>query len=451
MTHQHPEEKPLALTVKQTPAEKRQVKLEIEIAYAELEREYASTRAEASREIALPGFRKGKVPVAALEKRYRDSFRAQAIENILPKAYEQALKELDLKAYGRGMAEKIGEWEEQKPLSVTFLVTLQPTCELKDFAGVAVKEPVIEITEADIDGEVKTYLRSKMELVPTEEAVGGAHWVKVDLTYDDEALAAQNLKGSPVMTERLGDRPQAFGMEDVRGMKAGETRKIEKSYPEDFPVKELAGKKAGATLAVHEVKLVKIPEISEELAKEFQFESVADMRAKLRAQVEQFAERHREREIRRQALEALAARAKIEIPDAMTHDVAHYFLEQHLRRMGFGDKEIPHLLHSPHESIKKLHEDYMAQAVTNLTEDLLMEALRKLETVEVTDEAMNAEIEKRALDQKIDAKELRKNMLKSGEFTELKKRLADRGLIERVIAKGKKTPGEKVPLSKLFS
>jgi trigger factor len=451
MTPTSTEEKPLTLAVKQTPAEKRQVKLEIEIPYAELEREYLATRQEASREIALPGFRKGKVPLVALEKRYRDSFRAQAIENILPKAYEQALKEQDLKAYGRGMAEKIGEWEEGKPLLVSFVVTLQPVCELADYAGVAVKEPVIEITEADIDGEVKTYLRSKMELVPTEEAVGGQHWIKVDLTYDDEALAPQNLKASPVMTERLADRPQAFDLADVRGLKAGETRKIDKTYPDDFPVKELAGKKASATIAVNEVKLVKIPDLTEELAKEFQFESVADMRAKLRAQVEQFGERHREREIRRQALEALGKRAKIEIPDAMVHDVAHYFLEQHLRRMGFGDKEIPQLLHSSHESIKKLHEDYMAQAVTNLTEDLLMESLRKLETVEVTDEAMNAEIEKRAAAQKVDAKELRKNMLKSGEFTELKKRLADQGLIERVVAKGKKTQGEKVPLSKLFS
>jgi trigger factor len=442
----------MLLTVKQEALPERQVKLDIEIPYAELEAEYTKIKSEWSTEISLPGFRKGKVPVSVVEKRFKPSIQGQVIENLLPKAYEQAVKDQNIQPYGQALAEKISPYEEQKPVTVSFKVTLMPLVELGDTKGIEASEPIVEVTDADIKAEVRSYLRSLAELVETTDAdvVTEESWIRIDLKFEEAAYEAHNLIGNAQLIERFDDEHSLFAKTDILGMKKGDTKKIERSFPKEFFAADLAGKKVSFTLTLNEHKWFKLPELTDEIAKKIGFDDLASLDVKVRERLETFAENYKKDELKKQVLEALRAKSKIELPHAMIHDSAHYLMEEHLKRIGLPANMMSRYAELVGKTNKEVHDEFEKIAKTEIANELIAAEIQKVYPAEINDEAMNAEIEKIAGRMKRDAKELRKEMLKSGAFTNLKRRLTEEHSFDLLLAQGKKKVGEKVSLEKIL-
>lgn len=440
----------MQLTVRQEPLHGRQLKLEIDIPFKELDSEYNKIKDEWVREIAVPGFRKGKVPPAFVEKRFRPSIQGQVIQNLLPKAYEQAVKDQSLQPYGQAVAEKVSDFENDKPVTVEFRVSLMPTCEVSDIKGVQVKKKKTQVTDADIEKEVKSHLRSRAELKEDTGPITDDSFVRLDVVFQDEALKSESVNNYPVSVEYISDDSSLLTRKELEKLKLGEAVEIKKKYDDKFPNPALAGKAATLSVTLKEIKKIHLPEITDELAKELGFESVAGMRESIKTRIDRLVEQHTELDIRKQVLEFLKPKAKIEVSHAMVHDTAHYLMDRYLSRFGQGDEAVKNFVRYTGKSMEELHKDYHAVAEKEIAEELIVEELIKQFKIEISEERMDQEIEKHAARTKQDAKAMRKEMLKSGEFTRLKRQLAENEAIQKVVESGKVKEGDTVTLDELL-
>ncbi len=440
----------MQLTVRQEPLQGRQLKLEIEIPYNEIDTEYKKIKDEWVREVSVPGFRKGKVPATFVEKRFGPSIQGQVIQNLLPKAYEQAVKDQSIKPYGQAVAEKISEIESEKPVKVEFRVSLMPVCEITDYKGVSVKKKKVTIADEDVQKEVRSHLRSRAELKEDAGPIGDDHFVRLDVTFAEEDLKGESVTSYPVSMEYVEDESSLLSKKEMASLKLGESVEIKKKYPEKFPNPVLANKNATLSVTLKEIKKIVLPELTDELAKELGFDTVEGMKTSIRARMENLVEQHLEMDIRKQVLEYLKPKAKIEVSHAMSHDTAHYLMDRYLSRFGKGEEGIKNFVRYTGKSVADLHKDYEAIAEKEIAEELIIEELVKQFKIEISEEKMDAEIEKIAARTKQDAKNVRKDMLKGGEFTRLKRQLMENEAIQKVVEAGKVKDGKTVSFEELL-
>ena len=351
------------------------------------------------KDVSLPGFRKGRVPRQIFEKRFGvEALYQDAVDIILPDAYSEAVEQTDIFPVDQPVID-IEEIEKGKDLIFVCEVTVKPEVKLGEYKGIEYEEEKVEVTEEELDEELKNLQERQAELVLKEEgAVEEGNTVVIDFEGFIDEEAFEGGKGENYSLE-IGSGQFIPGFEEqLVGKEAGEEVEVNVTFPEEYHAEDLAGKDAVFKVKIHEIKEKEVPELDDEFAKDVddEVETLAELREKKEKELLERKERDYENKIRETIIEKVIENAEIDIPEAMINTELDNMLrefEQNLQMQGMSLENYYQFSGQSEEQLKEqMKDDAEKRVKTNLT----LEAIFEEENLEVSEEAIDEELEKMA-------------------------------------------------------
>ena len=367
------------------------IELVIEVSAAEFDAAINKVYNKQKKNISIPGFRKGKAPRKIVESMYgAEVFYEDAVEEAYPAAYTEALKQEGIEpvAYPKLEIVKVGK----DGFTFKALVTVKPEVKLGEYNGLTAPKAEVNITEEDIDGEMKSYVDRATRLVSVDRAAENGDTAVIDFEGFKDGVAFEGGKAENYSLE-LGSGSFVPGFEDqVVGMKAGEEKDINLTFPEDY-TPDLAGAAVTFKVKLHEVKEHQKPVLDDEFAKDVsEFETLADLRKDLGEKLKERREAQAKREFESAIMEQLIANMEVEIPEAMVEYQADKMLEDYSMRIQGQGIKFEDYLSMMGLSMNDMKQQAMEGARRQVQTDLALEAVVAAEQLEVTDEECDAEI-----------------------------------------------------------
>ncbi|MBQ7778525.1 MAG: trigger factor [Oscillibacter sp.] len=376
--------------------EKSQVALTIEVGAAEFEAAVEKAYKKMRKNISVPGFRPGKAPRKMIEKMYgAEVFYEEAINNAFPEAYEAAIQEKELRVVGYPQVEMIGDCSAE---GFTFkaIVPVYPEVTLGEYKGLAVEKEEVKVMAADVNARLKQMAERNARLESVERAAKEGDTAVIDFEGFLNGEAFEGGKGENHSLE-LGSHSFVPGFEEqVIGMKAGEEKDLDITFPEDYHA-ELAGKAVVFKVKVNEVKAKEIPAIDDEFAKDVsEFDTLKELKADLKKKITEERQQAADRAFQDAVMEKVAENITVEIPDAMIETQCKQFLDNF--KMQISQQGIPYeqYLQLTGMSEEQLMADAKEPAERQVRMDLAMLAIIEAEKLEATDEEVEAELQKMA-------------------------------------------------------
>lgn len=365
------------------------------------------------KKVQAPGFRKGKMPRKMFERMYGvESLYNDALDIILPEAYSNALDEADVEPIAQPEIE-IDEMEKGKTLVFKAHVTLKPEVKLGDYKGLEVTRQETEVTDEEIEAQLKDRQTALAEMVVKEDgAVENGDTVNLDFEgfVDGEAFEGGKAEGYDL---EIGTGSFIPGFEEqVVGMKQGEEKDIEVSFPEEYHAAELAGKPAVFKVKVHEIKSKEVPELDDELAKEIDesVESLEELRTKMKEQTAQEKKTASETAMRDDLVEAAARNAEIDIPEVMIDSEVDRMMDEFGQRLQMQGMNLDLYFQFSGQDEAALRAQMRDDALSRVRVSLTLEAIGAAEGLEVTEEEINAELEKMSEQFGMDADQIKQTL-----------------------------------------
>jgi trigger factor len=296
---------------------------------AEIEREIDTRLKKLARNVKMPGFRPGKVPLKLIAQTYGPQVRSEVLSDAVQKAFSDAVKEANLKVAGFPRIEKTdGADAAALEFSATFEV--YPEVKLGDLSGVSIERPQVSVDDAAVDKTIGILRKQRTRFVALERAAKEGDRLTVDFsgTIDGEPFAGG--KGENfVFTLGEGRMLREFDAA-AQGMREGESKTFELTFPADYHGKEVAGKRASFELAVKKVEEPQLPEADAEFAKSLGIVDgdIAKMRSEIRANVERETHKRIEARVKAQVLQALLERTPLELPKSLVQMEAQQLVER---------------------------------------------------------------------------------------------------------------------------
>jgi trigger factor len=308
--------------------------LEVEVPPERVAQELERTYQEYSRHARVPGFRKGRIPIDVVRRRFGKDVRDEVLGRIVREETLRILEEKKLDPVEPPILEDV-KFEDGQPLFFKAVFEIRPEVELSGYHKLAVSVPQHEVT----DTMVESYLKGLAERAARLEAVTGRPVQKGDyivgtLSCRFRKGKGKNLKDEPLLLEAGSEENHADFNAAVLGMDAGETKTFEVEYPDDYNAVTLRGCTVDYTLVLKEIKIKILPPIDDELAKELgTFSSLAELRDKVREEIVRRAESEERAEARRRLLADLVQRHPIEVPESMVEAQLDGRIESMAREM----------------------------------------------------------------------------------------------------------------------
>ncbi|EGA89075.1 trigger factor (TF) [Planococcus donghaensis MPA1U2] len=362
------------------------------------------------KEINVPGFRKGKMPRQMFEKRFgAESLYQDALDFILPDAYANAVEEAGINPVDRPEID-IETIEKNQPLVFTAKVIVKPEVELGEYKGLEASKPDTEVTDEDIEKQLKENQERLAELtVKEDEAIVEGDTAVIDFEGFVDGEAFEGGQGNDYSLE-IGSNSFIPGFEEqLVGVKAGEEKDVEVSFPEEYHAAELAGKAATFKVKVNEVKGKELPELNDELAKEIdpEVESLEALRTKMKDSLVAEKKSAADAKLRDELVQKAAENATIDIPHAMIHTEMDRMMsdfEQRLTQQGMN-LELYYQFSGQDEAA--LREQMHGDAETRVRVSMTLEAIAKAENMQVTSEDIDKELEKMAAQFNMDIEQIK--------------------------------------------
>ncbi|MCU9614045.1 trigger factor [Caldibacillus lycopersici] len=348
------------------------------------------------KQVNIPGFRKGKIPRPIFEQRFGvESLYQDAIDIVLPDAYAKAVEETGIEpvASPEVDVENIGKGE-----GVTFkaVVVVKPEVKLGEYKGLEVPKVDTEVTEEDVAAELTELQKRHAELVVKEDAPAeNGDTVVIDFEGFVDGEAFEGGKGENYSLE-LGSNSFIPGFEEqLVGVKAGETKDVNVTFPEEYHAAELAGKPAVFKVTVHEIKGLELPELDDDFAVDVddEVETLDALKTKIKDRLTHDKEHQAQHEVENTVLEKAAENAEMDIPEEMIESEVDRMVkefEQRLQAQGLNLELYSQLSGQDTDSLKEQMKDDAAKRVRV---SLTLEAIVKAENIEVTDEEVEAELQ----------------------------------------------------------
>lgn len=348
------------------------------------------------KDLNVPGFRKGHLPRPIFNQKFGEEVLYEdALNIVLPAAYEAAVAELDLAVVAQPKIDVVS-MEKGKDWEISAEVVTKPEVKLGEYKDLAVEvEASKEVTDEEVDAKIERERQNLAELVVKEDAAVEGDTVVIDFVGSVDGVEFDGGKGENFSLE-LGSGQFIPGFEDqLVGTKAGETKNVEVTFPEDYQAEDLAGKAATFVTTIHEVKSKEVPALDDELAKDIdeEVETLDELKAKYRKELEAAKEIAFDDAVEGAAIELAVANAEIvELPEEMVHDEVHRAMNEfmgNMQRQGISPEMYFQLTGTTQED---LHKQYESEADKRVKTNLVIEAIAKAEGFEATDEEIEKEI-----------------------------------------------------------
>ena len=365
------------------------VKLTVEVPFDELQPEIDQAYRSLAQQVTLPGFRKGKVPPRVLEARLgRGAILDQAINNMLPSRYSQAVEEHDLKVLTQPTID-ITRLEDNELVEFTAEADVRPEIDLPDFSTIEVEVDPLVADDAAVDAELDN-LRSRFgELKDTKRKMKTDDFAIIDIEafVDGEKVEEASTEG---LTYQIGGDDLIKGLDTaLRGMKTGEDNEFTSTIQQG----EHKDKEATFKVHVQQSKERKLPDLDDDFVQEASaYDTVEELREATKSELEENTKAEQAANIRDEVLKAALAEAKFELPESVVEEQVHNQLHQLLGQMAHDEAALAQLLEAQGTTREEFDKKSREQAEESVRTQLFLDAVAEQEQPEVSQQELTDHI-----------------------------------------------------------
>jgi trigger factor len=379
--------------------------LEVEVDAKRVRKAFDRAYRDLGRRVQVKGFRPGKAPRSVLEKLYGTSLVEEMKQSLVSDTFPEAVE----KSGVTPVAEPSIDFDTlaaDAPFRYRASVEVKPEISLPELAGLPARRPVVEVGVEDVETELQELRERRAPLVDEPEGTVAApgHTLVIDYfgTIDGQPFDGGRAEGAML---ELGTGRFIPGFEEqLEGAAAGEDREIRVRFPDDYGAEQLAGKEASFVAHVAKVQRRELPELDDDFAKELgEFATVAELRERIRSDLEAARGREADAELRRTLMDSLIERTEFEVPPGMTERRLEQQLSMVRQQLG---RAIPE--EELDERLQEWREGWRPRAERDVRELLLLEAVAREAGLEIEDDEVEERIQQMAREQGIDPARLRK-------------------------------------------
>jgi trigger factor len=359
--------------------------------------------------INIPGFRKGKAPRSIIESRYgKGVFYEDAINEIIPDAYEAAIKEANLAVVSRPEFDIVTIDDNGVVLKAKFYV--KPEVSVKDYKGIKVEKDVKAVTDEDVNAEIEAVRARNSRVVDVEgRAVENGDIAVIDFDGYVDGVAFEGGK-SENYNLTIGSGSFIPGFEEqIIGHNAGDEFDVNVTFPTEYHAAELAGKEAVFKIVLHSIKFNELPALDDEFAKDVsEFDTLDEYKADVKAKIEARNEKEAENAVEAQIIDALVANMEAEIPAPMFEAETENFVRDYDSRLRMQGLDLNTYFKYTGLTLETLREQFKPMAERQVKTRLALEKIVELESIDATDDEVSAEFENLAKAYNMSADEVKK-------------------------------------------
>ena len=375
--------------------EKNRYELQFSVDKAKFDAAVNNVYRKQVKNIAVPGFRKGKAPRSIIEKMYGTGvFYEDAINDLIPDAYTEALKEAAIDAVGQPEFDVVSIDENGLVLSAK--VYVKPEVEIKDYLGIEVEKEVTPVSDEDVDREIETIReRNSREIDVTDRAAELGDTTVIDFEGFCDGVAFEGGKGTDYAL-KLGSGSFIPGFEEqIVGKSIDDEFDVNVTFPAEYHAEDLAGKDATFKVKIHAITKVELPELDDDFAKDVsEFDTFAEYKADVKAKIEKRHETAAENAVEDKLVEALIEKLEADIPEPMFVAETENFVRDYDTRLRSQGLDLNTYFKYTGMTLDSLREQMRPQAERQVKARLALEKIAVLENLEATEEDINSEYEK---------------------------------------------------------
>lgn len=392
--------------------EKNMAKLTIEVAAEEVEKALQAAYMKEKGKISIPGFRKGKVPRQMIEKMYGPAvFYEDAANTLIQDNYPSAVDESGIDIVSRPTIDVV-QIEKGKSFIFTAEVAVRPEVKLGKYLGVQVTKIDTSVSDDEVAAELeKEREKNARTVTVTDRAVQNGDTAVIDFEGFVNGVAFEGGKGENHPLE-IGSHSFIDTFEDqLVGKNAGDEVDVNVTFPEQYQAAELAGKPALFKVKIHEVKAKELPELNDEFAQDAsEFDTLEEYKADLKKHLEEQKENDAKRTKEDEAIQKIIDKSSMDIPEAMLDTQCENMINEFAQRIAQSGLSMEQYMQFSGLTLDKLKEQVRPEAETRIKSSLVLEQIAKDENIEVTDDEINAEVEKMAAAYGMEADKLKEYM-----------------------------------------
>lgn len=375
--------------------ENHKVVLTIEVPAEELDKGIKAACKSLANRVNIPGFRKGKAPRRILEMNIgKEAILDEAFDRVAQKAFDEALKQENLDPVDRPQVD-IVTLEEGKNVVFKATITPVPEVTLGEYKGLKVAKDAVEVKDEQVEEQVKNILNHHAKMVDAEEGatVANDDFITLDFKGEVDGVAFAGGEGKDYPLQ-IGSHSFIDTFEDqLVGLKVGEEKDVNVTFPEEYHAKDLAGKAAVFHCKINSIKHKEMPELTDEFVKaSTSYESIEDMKAKLRENIEKNAQREADTKRRNEILKQATDNITVDIPEVMVENRVSNMIQELSVNLENQGMNLDAYLKYANMDMAKLGEQYKESAAIAVKTDLMLDAVAKAEDIKVENADINAEI-----------------------------------------------------------
>ena len=418
--------------------EKNMAKLTVEVPAEQFEAALKTSYNKNKNKFNIPGFRKGKAPQAMIEKMYGVGvFYEDAVDEAINASYPDAAKESGLEIVSRPEI-SIEQVEKGKSFIYVATVATKPEVTLGEYKGIEVEKAKPEVTDADVEAELKKVQEQNSRLVSVEDrAVADGDQTVIDFEGCVDGKASEGGKAEDY-TLVIGSHSFIDTFEDqLIGKNIGEDVEVNVTFPAEYHAAELAGKPATFKVKIKEIKMKELPELNDELASEVsEFETLDAYKEDVKNKLAETKQAQATAENENNVVQKVVDNAQMDIPAPMVDEQVRNMIEDYARRLQSQGISFDQYLQFTGSTIEQLQEQMRPQAELRLRTRLVLEAVVAAEKIEPSDELVEAEIKKMSENYKMDAEQIKTIMGEVG-MAQMKADMAVQEAVDFLVAEAK--------------
>ena len=431
------------MSVQVEKLEKNMVKLTIEVPAEEVEKALNAAYQKQKNSISVPGFRKGKVPRAMIEKMYGvEVFYEEAANNLMQNSYAAAVDESGVDVVSRPTVDVV-QIEKGKAFIYTAEVAVKPEVKLGKYKGVSVTKANVKVTAAEVKEALEAERNKNARTVSVTRAIKEGDTAVIDYEGSVDGVPFDGGKAENHPLE-IGSHSFIDTFEDqLVGHKAGEELDVNVTFPEQYHAADLAGKPALFKVKINDVTTKELPKLDDEFASDVsEFETLAEYKEDLKKQLEVKKTEEAKREQEDEAIAAIVEASEMEIPEAMIQTQCEDMVNEFAQRIAQSGLTMEQYMQFSGQTVQGLMDQVRPEAETRIKTSLVLEAVVKAEGIEATDADVDAEIEKMAGTYGMDVEQL-KGYMGDAEKASMKNQMAITKAVEFIMENVKEKAAKK--------
>lgn len=376
------------MAVKTEQVEKNLVKLTFEVAYEEFDKAMNRAYKKNAGRFSVPGYRKGKAPRAIIEKMYSASvFYDDALNDVLPKAYDEALKESGVESVARPEID-VEDIKKGEPVVFTALVTTKPEVELGEYKGIEVDKIDYTVSDEEVDKDIEATREKNARMITVDDrAIENGDIAVIDFEGFVDGVPFEGGKGEGYDLE-IGSGTFIPGFEEqLVGKETDADVEVNVTFPEDYHAEALKGKDALFKVKVHEIKKRELPEVDDDFASEVsEFDTLKEYKADVRKKLEEAAENKAKSETENAIIDKVVENAKFDLPEKMVEAQIDNIVNDFAQRIAYQGMNLDMYMKYTGQTEETFRAQFKEQAEKQLSGSLVLEAVAKKEGIEAAEE-----------------------------------------------------------------